>query len=218
MTTPSKALSVLVVGATGGLGKALVQECLGRGLNISVLVRNKDKFDTEFASFNYDWPASNIYVGDAASNSSIVKKACEGKDVVLMGIGAVEAIAQVVAEQSKAAGVKKMVHIAGATNVMDADGITPLWKKYASSWPPAEKAFIAHGKCIDAIRKTGINHVVFCPAFMDSIGKKSIPVAEPKINRESGNFVSYEDAAHVMLDAAEKSTWDGQLITAVTNK
>ncbi len=163
------------------------------------------------------WPASSIFVGDAASDSLIVKKACEGKDVVLMGIGSVEEIAHVVAEPSKAAGVKKVVHIAGATNVLDADGVTPLWKKYAVSWPPAERAFIAHGKCIDAIRRTGINHVIFCPGFMSSKEKKSSPVAAPKINCESGGFVSYEDAAHVMVDAAEKSDWDGQLITAATN-
>ena len=220
MTTPlgtSKLLSILIVGATGGLGKSLVQECLARGHSIAVLVRNKEKFERDYSNINYVWPTSSIFVGDAASDDPIVKKACEGKDVVLMGIGAVEEIARVVAEESKATGVKKMVHVAGATNVMDADGVTPLWKKFAASWPPAERAFIAHGKCIDAIRKTGINHVIFCPAYMSSKEKKSSPVAVPKINRESGNFVSYEDAAHVMVDAAEKSDWDGQLITAATN-
>ena len=51
---------------------------------------------------------------------------------------------------------------------------------------------------------------------MSNKGKKSNPVAEPKVNRESGMYVSYEDAAHVMLEAAEKSTWDRQLITLAT--
>lgn len=213
----SALLSVLVVGATGGLGKCLVQECLARGLSTAVLVRNKEKFYTEFDNIDYVWPESNVFVGDAASDVSLIKKACEGKDVVFIGVGAVEAIARNVAEQAKASGVKKVVHVAGATNVMDADGVTPLWKKFASSWPPAEKAFIAHGSCIDAIRRTGINYVIFCPAYMSARGKKSSPTAVPKINRESGNFVSYEDAAHIMVDAAEKSDWDGELITAATN-
>lgn len=210
----AKLLSVLVVGATGGLGKCLVEECLNRGLSLSVLVRNKDKFYTEFTTKTL--PESNVFVGDASSNIDIVKNACKGKDVVLIGVGANEAIARTVAEQSKAVGVKKIVHVAGATNVMDADGVTPLWKKVALTWPPAEKVFIAHGKCIDAIRKTGINYVIFCPAYMSNKGKKSSPMAPPKINRESGDFISYEDAAHVMVDAAEKSDWDGQLITAAT--
>ena len=213
----SKLLSILVVGATGGLGKCLVQEGLARGHSISVLVRNKEKFDADVSSnINYVWPPSSIFIGDAASDAATVKKACEGKDVVLMGIGAMEAVTRVVAEQSKAAGVVKLVQVAGATNVMDEDGVTPLWKKYISFYPSGEKAYIAHGKCIDAIRQTGINHVIFCPGYMNSKGAKSSSLPVPKINRESGNYVSFEDAAHVMLDAAEKSDWDGQLITAAT--
>jgi putative NADH-flavin reductase len=213
MTTP---LSVLIIGATGGLGKCLVQEALARKHTVSVLIRNKEKFNAEFNNMNHVWPSSSIFIGDATKDVSILKKACEGKDVVLIGIGAVESIARNVAEQSKEAGVKKVIHVAGATNVMDADGTTPLWKKFATKWPPAEKVFIAHGKCIDAIRRTGINHVIFCPAFMNSKEKKSSPVAEPKINRESGDYISYEDAAHIMLNAAEQSKWDGELITAAT--
>lgn len=209
-------LSVLVVGATGGLGKCLVQEALTRGHSVSVLVRNKDKFNTEFADMSATWPASNLFVGDAATDASAVKKACEGKDVVLIGVGAVESIARNIAEQASATGVKKVVHVAGATNVMDEDGVTPLWKKWALTWAPAEKAFIAHGKCIEAIRSTGINHVIFCPAYMNNKGQKSSPVQTPKVNRESGPFVSYEDAAHIMVNAAEKPDWDGQLITAAT--
>ena len=131
-------------------------------------------------------------------------------------MGSAENIARTVAEGAKAASVKKLVHVAGATNVMDEDGVTLLWKKFALTWPPAERAYNDHKKCIDAIKSVGINHVIFCPAYMGNKDKKSSPVAVPKVNRESGNFVSYEDAAHVMLDAAEKPDWDGQLITAAT--
>ncbi|KAI3642922.1 hypothetical protein MP228_012477 [Amoeboaphelidium protococcarum] len=211
-----KPLSILVVGATGGLGKSLVHECLARGHSLSVLVRNQDKLAVVFAETVFSLPASNIFIGDAATDTDIVKKACEGQDVVLMGVGGAEDVARIVAEQSKVAGVKKIVHVAGLTNIMDDDGTTPMWKKIISSWPPAEEAFIAHGKCIDAIRATGINYVVFCPGYMSGKGKKSSPMITPKINRDCGDHVSYEDAAHVMMDAAEKSNWDGELITAAT--
>ncbi|KAI8912753.1 hypothetical protein EDD86DRAFT_263654 [Gorgonomyces haynaldii] len=211
----SQKLSLLVIGATGGLGKCLVKEALSRGHSVSVLVRNKEKFEKDYPEAK--WSDSNVFVGNAASDSAIVKQGCTGKDVVLMGVGADDAIARTAAEQAKAAGVKKLVHVAGATNVMDEDGVTPLWKKYATSWPPAERVYHTHGKCIDAIRNTGINYVVFCPAFMSN-QPKSNPVAAPKINRESGGFVSFEDAAHVMVDAAEQSTWDGQLITAASTR
>ena len=77
MTLP---LSVLIVGATGGLGKCLVQEALSRGHAVSVLVRNKEKLNTEFAQINSVVSSlKNVYVGDAAADGPMVKRACEGK-------------------------------------------------------------------------------------------------------------------------------------------
>ena len=210
-------LSLLVVGATGGLGKHLVKEGLNRGHSVSVLVRNREKLEAEFAP-NVLSALKEVHVADAGADAELVRQACSGKDVVLSGSGAVEPVADTVANQAKLAGVKKFVYVAGATNVMDEDGVTPLWKKYASYWPPAERAYNSHGKCIEAIRRSGINYVVFCPALMKEVGSKSNPVQIPKINRESGGFVSYEDAAHVMVDAAELPTWDNQLITAATQR
>lgn len=212
-----KRLNLLIVGATGGLGKHLVNEGLSRGHNVSVLVRNKNKLETEFEKDTLS-ALKEIYIADAGADTNMVYQACLGKDVVLSGSGGVESVAYTVAHQAKLASVKKFVYVAGATNVMDEDGITPLWKKYASYWPPAERAFISHGKCISAIRNSGIKYVVFCPAMMNEVGTKSNPVQTPKINRESGGFVSYEDAAHVMVDAAELAKWDNQLITAATQR
>jgi len=208
-------LKLLIIGATGGLGRILVNEAISRGHIVSVLVRNQEKLNTEYTKDDLA-KLNNIFIGDAGTDEETVLKACQGIDVVVSGSGAVEPVARTVAKQAKAAAVKKFVYVAGATNVMDEDGITPLWIKASKFWPPAERAFNSHKVCIDAIRNTGINYVVFCPAYMSKIGKKSNPVQIPKINRESGNFVSYEDAAHVMIDAAEKDTWDGQLITAAT--
>ncbi|KAJ3015019.1 UNVERIFIED_CONTAM: hypothetical protein HDU68_012907 [Siphonaria sp. JEL0065] len=71
-----------------------------------------------------------------------------------------------------------------------------------------------HQAGIDAIRETGIDHVVFCPSHMRSVGAASIPLVAARVNRQSGNFVSYEDAAVVMVDVIEKSERDRQLITA----
>ena len=99
---------------------------------------------------------------------------------------------------------------------MSEDGVTPDWVNVAKYWPPAERAYAAHGACIDAIRATGINHVVFCPGFMQAAGQKTAATPSIRINRPSpGTAVgSYEDAAWVMVQAAEVSDYDGQLITA----
>lgn len=120
------------------------------------------------------------------------------------------------AEQSKAAGVGKLVWVAGASNVVLDDGVTPAWTLWAKRWAGAENAFKTHGACIDAIRASGVNYVIWCPAFMKAAGAKSAPAPTVRVNRVSGDFVSYEDAAAVMVSAAEVPDWDGQLITAAT--
>lgn len=126
--------------------------------------------------------------------------------------------ARVIAEQCKAAAIPKFLFVAGGTNVLGPDG-QPNYLRYVSSWAGAENAYKAHGSCIEAIRATGINYVVFCPGFMSAVGKKSLDlpsVLNIQVNRHSGDYVSYEDAAYVMVKAAQSSEYDGQLIAAST--
>ena len=206
-------LKVLVVAATGGLGSSLVKEALSRGHTVSVFVRNEAKLNEELGDVLSRLAA--VHVGDARDAKS-VSAACAGQDVVFSGRGADVELARVVAEQSKAQNVKKLVFVAGGSNVMSEDGVTLQYLHMVKQYPQAEQYYRAHQPCIDAIRATGINHVVFCPGLMRSVGHKSVPAPAIRINRPSGNFVSYEDAAAVMVHAAEVSDYDGQLITAAT--
>jgi hypothetical protein len=107
------------------------------------------------------------------------------------------------------------VFVAGETNVMQEDGGTPNWLAWKDKWPPAESAFRAHGAAIAAIRAVGANFIVFCPPAMDAKGAVSQPPPTIRVNRPSGRmFLSYEDAAWTMVEAAAASQYDGQLITA----
>jgi uncharacterized protein YbjT (DUF2867 family) len=219
MATAAAKLKMLVVGATGGLGQCLVREALSRGHIVSVLARDRAKLVSILGDATVGRLA-NIHVGDA-KNPIIAGAAVTGQDIVFGAQGADAEFARVVAEQTKAAGAKKFVFVAGATNVLEEDGVTPAYIRWKEMWKPAESAFHAHGACIDAIRKTGVPFVIFCPAMMDSLGLKSpgLPeVANIRVNRPSGPFVSFEDAAWVMLEAAEGSQWDGELVTASTKR
>jgi uncharacterized protein YbjT (DUF2867 family) len=215
----ASALRLVVVGATGGLGQALVREALGRGHTVSVLVRDRKKLD-EVLGAEAVSRLSSVHVGDA-HDAAVTGAAVAGQEIVFGAQGADQVFARVVAEQSKAAGARKFVFVAGATNVMSEDGTTPNYIAYMKEWSFAESAFKAHGACIDAIRATGVPHVIFCPGFMQAVGKRSDGLPEAaniRVNRPSGNFVSFEDAAWVMLQAAEGPQWDGQLITASTKR
>ncbi len=50
---------------------------------------------------------------------------------------------------------------------------------------------------------------------MSSVGRRNLDIrSSVRINRDGGSFVSYEDAAWVMIEAATTNTYDHQLISA----
>ncbi|KAJ3009582.1 UNVERIFIED_CONTAM: hypothetical protein HDU68_002598 [Siphonaria sp. JEL0065] len=208
-------LKVLVVGATGGLGQQITREALKRGHTVSVMVRSSDKLNQTFNASDVSRLA-HVHIGDG-SDATTLSTACLNNDVILNAVGSRPEVARAIATAAvSSTHVKKLIHIAGATNVLSEDGSKLEWTNWVSRWSGAENAFKTHQAGIDAIRETGINYVVFCPGFMKSAGTASIPPVVVRVNRPSGDFVSYEDAAVVMVDAVEKSEWDRQLITAAT--
>ncbi|MDS9469639.1 MULTISPECIES: NAD(P)H-binding protein [Paracoccus] len=205
---------ILVVGV-GGLGKCMVLEALGRGLRVSVLVRNRTKLEADLGK-EIDLQLSQITVGDAL-RPTVLDAAMAGVDVVLSGKGADPELAAALADAVKRNRVSKLCWPAGTTNVMAEDGITPNYNKLAHLGTWVERAFHAHAACIAAIRAADINHVIFCPGRMAGLGRRSPDVeASLRINRDSGPFVSYEDAAWVMLEAATTHEYDRQLVSAAT--
>lgn len=209
-----KPLSILVVGV-GGLGKCMVQEALERGLRVSVLVRNREKLAHDLGQADLS-KLDSIHVGDG-TDAATLDQAMHDVDVVLSGRGAVPDFARALAAAVKRNNVKKLCWPGGTTNVMAEDGVTPNYKQLLHLGDWVENAYALHGECIDAIREADINYVIFCPGRMQGVGQRSPNVqATIRINRDAGPFVSYEDAAWVILEAATTSTYDRQLISAAT--
>ena len=96
---------------------------------------------------------------------------------------------------------------------MSEDGVTPVGKLN----PNYEVYYNTHAPCIDAVKRSGVNFVIFCPGYMKSLGFKSNPMPKITVNRPAGGFVSFEDAAQVMLHAAEVKDYDGELVSAATD-
>lgn len=209
-----QSISVLVVGV-GGLGTCMVREALERGLRVSVLVRSKAKLAATLGR-ELEGRLDRIVEGDG-TNPQVLDDALAGVDVVLSGRGADPELARKLAAAVKRNGVAKLCWPGGTTNVLADDGVTPNYQRliHLGSW--VEGAYRAHGACIDAIRETGINYVIFCPGRMAGAGQRSPDVrATVRINRDAGPFVSYEDAAWVMLEAATTHDYDRQLVSAAT--
>lgn len=209
-----KPLRILIVGV-GGLGKCLVQEALERGLNVSVLVRHRDKLAAELGEAVLS-QLENVHIGDG-TDARALDSAIRGIDVVLSGRGAAPDLAEALAAAVARNGVKKLCWPGGTTNVLADDGVTPNYKQllHLGNW--VEQTYVVHGKCIEAIRRAGVNFVIFCPGLMKSKGQRSPDIQKTiRINRDAGPFVSYEDAAWVILEAATTTTYDEQLVSAAT--
>src|SRR4051794_12804628 len=206
--------SVLVVGV-GGLGKSMVQEAVERGLRVSVLVRDQGKLEAQLDDQTLA-ALSTITVGDA-TDAAVLDEAMAGTNVVLSGRGADPDMARELAAAAKRNGVAKLCWPGGTTNVLADDGVTPNYQvlRHLGDW--VDTAYRVHGACIETIRETGIDYVIFCPGRMASTGRRSADVASSlRVNRDAGPFVSYEDAAWVMLEAATTSTYDRKLVSAAT--
>lgn len=207
-------LNILVVGV-GGLGQAMVQEALDRGTGVRVLVRDRSKLEATLGAETVA-KLEDVTVGDGTDPDTL-DAAMRGVDVVLSGRGADPHMAETMAQAVKRNGMTKLCWPAGATNVMADDGVTPNYKTLLDQGSWVEDAYRAHGACIEAIRDAGINHVILCPGRMQAVGRRSPNVRDTvRIDRDAGPFLSYEDAAWVMLEGATTGTYDRQLVSAAT--
>ena len=78
----------------------------------------------------------------------------------------------------------------------------------------------AHTPCIDAVKATGATYIIWCPGIMKG-GERSTPQPKTLLFADptglaSWDFVSYEDAAQVMVSAAETSEFDNKHISALS--
>ena len=59
----------------------------------------------------------------------------------------------------------------------------------------------------------GFVYTVFCPPYMAAKGAVSSPRLAIRVDRPGLDFISFEDAAWTMMEAATSSTYDNALIT-----
>lgn len=208
--------TVLVIGV-GGLGACLVNEALDRGLQVSVLVRDPAKLEESLGPDTSD-RLTQIHVGDGTDPAAL-DEAMSGVDLVLSGRGADPDMAHQVAAAAVRNDVHKLVWPGGTTNVLADDGQTPNYRMLAHLGSWVQGAYQAHQACIDAIRNSGVDYVIFCPGRMgpSQSGQHRDDVASTvRVNRDAGPAVTYEDAAWVILEAGTTDQWDHELISAVT--
>lgn len=102
-------LAVLIVGAGGGLGKALVREALSRGAHVSVLVRSSAKYTSENADVT---GRITVHEGSGSDPAAVALAATSSSVGVVLGcMGGDAGFARGIAEGAARAGIKKLVGV-----------------------------------------------------------------------------------------------------------
>jgi len=207
-------IHILIVAASGGLGRCIVNEALDRGCKVSVLVRSLSALHDAIGD---SVDRVTVFVGDG-TDVGLLNNAAKDVDVIVSAGPPNPELARAVGEACvNSPTCKRVVWTAGGSNILEADGKTMHYKRFGEA---GEGYFKAHAPCIKAVQDTGATYIIWCPGKMDAAGKKSSPPVDiythavpPGVPMD---FVSYEDAADVILRASSTSDYDYDHIAAVT--
>ena len=190
---------ILVVGATGMLGKPVAKALFAAGYTVRVFGRNPEKLKQHFDE-NFEYA-----VGEVTDRSTLEKalEGCQGVHVNLSGGPTPDDYdiiehkgAMNVALSALKQGVEKLTMISGAS-VNEGN----IWYYATNAKYNAEKAVMG----------SGINHTIFRPSwFMESLplfirGKKAFLIDEQKTPLA---FVAVEDYAKIVAESYSKPESD----------
>ena len=200
---------IVLIGASGFIGSALLKEALERGHKVKAIVRNPDKITIKN-------PNLTIEKGDVSS-SQLVSSLCKGADVIISAYNPgwqnpeiasdTLRVYPAILDGVRRSGVKRLLVVGGAgslfispgTRLMDA-GVMP------DSYLPAVRALASiYLDILTAERE--VDWVFFSPAGSITGGKRTgkfrLGKDEMIVDSEGKSTISVEDYAVAMLDEAE---------------
>src|SRR5689334_9670677 len=218
-TTPSRELAthgntsvVLVAGATGGTGQAVVDQALEKGYHVRALVRDEAKARMLFGD------RVQYVVGDVREPRSL-KRAVKGVDQVISALGAnvqrdpensPERVdyrgVKALAEAAKAAGVSQFI-LVSSMGVTHPDHQLNAMLDNILSWK-------LQGE--DAVRATGINYTIIRPGELTNEpgGRRGVRIMQGDPIGGEGS-VSRADVAAILVSALGRDDLYGKTFEVV---
>ena len=200
---------IVLIGASGFIGSAILKEALTRGHEVKAIVRNPEKITLKN-------PNLSIEKGDVSS-SLLVSKLCKGADIVISAYNpgwknpAIASdtlkIYPAILEGVKLSGVKRFLVVGGAGSLFISPGLRFM---DAENIP---EPFISAIKALASIylevlaAEKNLDWVFFSPAGNIAPGKRTGKFRLGKddmiFDSEGKSNISVEDYAIAMLDEAE---------------
>ena len=205
--------NVALIGASGFVGNAILNELLNRGHNVTAIVRNPERINIQ---------SSNLTVvkADVTDKNAIIK-ACYGKDAVISAYNPgwtnpnmyEETLRNypLILDEIKASGVKRLLIVGGAGSLFVKPGVRLVdTGSLPEAWLPGIKS-MAKFYLETLINEKDLDWVFFSPAA--NLGNLTTGVRTGKfrlgkddliVDEKGNSFISVEDYAMAMVDELEQ--------------
>lgn len=169
---------ILIIGASGSLGKVVTCTALSRHLDITLFVRHKNRLGNT--------GNAKIIVGDA-TNLSAVENAVKGMDVVYINLaGDLEKMGKIIVKAMKNQGVKRVVAISSIGIYDD----------------PVPSILVPYRGLADIIESSGLDYTILRPNWFTSSNEIDY-ILTPKDQPERGTSVSRKSIADFIVKIFE---------------
>jgi uncharacterized protein YbjT (DUF2867 family) len=200
-------MRVLVLGATGGTGRAIVSQAVDRGYEVVALVRSLDKAR--------DLKGAKLVVGDARDKRAL-REALKGVDAVVSALGTpaspfrevtlLSESTRALVAAMKAEGVSRLVAITGM-GAGDSKGhggfvfdrlIFPLLLRKVYADKDRQEAMV---------RNSGLDWVLVRPMILNDKPGGADVRAMTNLSGVNGGAISRRDVARFVLDQVSDDRW-----------
>ena len=209
-----KQKTIAIIGTTGRTGKYVLQECLQKGYQIRVLVRDGSKIEAH--------DQITIIEGNANKMESI-KELVQGADVLVSTLGPSQASSAGIVEQSvqniigalqALSKQPKYIHMSafGLGNSKEQCKRSLLWRFISSVGFKliGQKLFDDMEVAEGLVLASGINFVILRPSVLNEKPKQGYWVSNDKIGKMQ---ISRRDVATFIVDALEDERYDKQAMS-----
>lgn len=214
---------IALIGASGFVGTAILNEALQRGHQVTAIVRNPEKITTVH-------PALTVVKADATEPEALARAAA-GHDAVISAYNpgwgnprqyeeTLENYPKIV-EGAKRSGVKRLLIVGGAGSLFVQPGVRLMdTEGLPEAWLPAVKS---HGEFYlhTLVNETGIDWVYFSPAGNlgnmgpgTRTGRYRLGKDDMLVDEKGESFISVEDYAVAMIDELEQENHHRERFTA----